>query len=94
MFELLAEAPEPLDSAAVSSRLGSSPRGTELLLDTCVSLKLLQADVRGGKGKHPGCLEEDVLKAHSQHSFLFYFSGKSHRVSLLSLVGRPRGLCR
>ncbi|XP_055419047.1 acetylserotonin O-methyltransferase isoform X2 [Bubalus kerabau] len=49
VFELLAEAPEPLDSAAVSSRLGSSPRGTELLLDTCVSLKLLQADVRGGK---------------------------------------------
>ncbi|XP_068818902.1 acetylserotonin O-methyltransferase isoform X2 [Capricornis sumatraensis] len=49
VFELLAEALEPLDSAAVSSRLGSSPRGTELLLDTCVSLKLLQAAVRGGK---------------------------------------------
>ncbi|XP_040122348.1 acetylserotonin O-methyltransferase isoform X2 [Oryx dammah] len=49
VFELLAEALEPLDSAAVSSRLGSSPRGTELLLDACVSLKLLQADVRGGE---------------------------------------------
>ena len=61
MFELLAEAPEPLDSAAVSSRLGSSPRGTELLLDTCVSLKLLQADVRGGKGKHPGCFGKDRM---------------------------------
>ena len=94
MFELLAEALEPLDSAAVSSHLGSSPQGTELLLNTCVSLKLLQADVRGGKGKHPGCLEEGVLKVHFQHSFLFYFSGKSHRVSLLSLEGRPRGLCR
>ncbi|XP_070319859.1 acetylserotonin O-methyltransferase [Odocoileus virginianus] len=49
VFELLAAAPEPLGSAAVSARLGASPRGTELLLDACVSLKLLQADVSGGK---------------------------------------------
>ncbi|XP_022374190.1 acetylserotonin O-methyltransferase isoform X2 [Enhydra lutris kenyoni] len=49
VFDLLAEAPEPLGAAAVAARLGSSSHGTELLLDTCVSLKLLQAETRRGK---------------------------------------------
>lgn len=73
VFELLAAAPEPLDSAAVSARLGASPQGTELLLDACVSLKLLQADVSGGKGKRPGSLEEGIFRVHPQHSFLPFF---------------------
>ncbi|XP_031301893.1 acetylserotonin O-methyltransferase [Camelus dromedarius] len=49
VFDLLAEAPGPLASAEVAARLASSPRGTEQLLDACVSLKLLQVDVRRGK---------------------------------------------
>lgn len=51
VFDLLAEAPEPLDTDAVAGRLGTSSRGTELLLDTCVSLKLLQVQTGRGKGK-------------------------------------------
>ncbi|XP_036696723.1 acetylserotonin O-methyltransferase isoform X2 [Balaenoptera musculus] len=50
VFDLLAEAPEALGSAAVAARLGISSRGTELLLDACVSLKLLQVEVRREKG--------------------------------------------
>ncbi|XP_058391328.1 acetylserotonin O-methyltransferase [Diceros bicornis minor] len=49
VFDLLAEALEPLDSAAVAARLGTSSHGTELLLDTCVSLKLLRVEMREGK---------------------------------------------
>ncbi|XP_026951299.1 acetylserotonin O-methyltransferase [Sagmatias obliquidens] len=48
-FDLLAEVPEALGSAAVAARLGVSSRGTELLLDACVSLKLLQVEVRREK---------------------------------------------
>ena len=72
MFELLAAAPEPLDSAAVSARLGASPRGTELLLDACVSLKLLQAGVGGGKGKRPGSSEEGVFRVQPQQFSAFF----------------------
>ncbi|XP_006745834.1 acetylserotonin O-methyltransferase isoform X2 [Leptonychotes weddellii] len=49
VFDLLAEAPEPLGAAAVAAWLGTSSCGTELLLDTCVSLKLLQVQTRSGK---------------------------------------------
>lgn len=51
VFDLLSEAPEPLGSAAVAVRLGTSSHGTQLLLDTCVSLKLLQVEMSRGKGK-------------------------------------------
>ncbi|XP_029097047.1 acetylserotonin O-methyltransferase [Monodon monoceros] len=49
VFDLLAEVPEALGLAAVAARLGVSSRGTELLLDACVSLKLLQVEVRREK---------------------------------------------
>ncbi|XP_040316085.1 acetylserotonin O-methyltransferase [Herpailurus yagouaroundi] len=49
VFDLLSEAPEPLGSAAVAVRLGTSSHGTRLLLDTCVSLKLLQVETSRGK---------------------------------------------
>ncbi|XP_054979579.1 acetylserotonin O-methyltransferase [Sorex araneus] len=48
VFDLLAEAPEPLDAATVAARLGTSARGTGPLLDTCVSLRLLAVQTRGG----------------------------------------------
>uniref|UniRef100_A0A8C9J7Y3 Acetylserotonin O-methyltransferase n=1 Tax=Panthera tigris altaica TaxID=74533 RepID=A0A8C9J7Y3_PANTA len=49
VFDLLSEALEPLGSAAVAVRLGTSSHGTQLLLDTCVSLKLLQVETSRGK---------------------------------------------
>uniref|UniRef100_A0A8C9CPD2 Acetylserotonin O-methyltransferase n=1 Tax=Phocoena sinus TaxID=42100 RepID=A0A8C9CPD2_PHOSS len=49
VFDLLAEVLEALGSAAVAAPLGVSSRGTELLLDACVSLKLLQVEVRREK---------------------------------------------
>ncbi|XP_029786521.1 acetylserotonin O-methyltransferase isoform X2 [Suricata suricatta] len=52
LFDLLSEAPEPLGSAAVAARLGTSSHGTRLLLDTCVSLKLLQLESRGGQASY------------------------------------------
>ncbi|VTJ91927.1 Hypothetical predicted protein, partial [Marmota monax] len=53
LFDLLAEAPGPLDVAAISEGLGASPRGTELLLEACVPLRLLDVDTRGGTGELP-----------------------------------------
>uniref|UniRef100_A0A8C3YQG2 Acetylserotonin O-methyltransferase n=1 Tax=Catagonus wagneri TaxID=51154 RepID=A0A8C3YQG2_9CETA len=49
VFDLLAEAPGPLGSAAVAARLGISCRGTEQLLDACVALRLLRVQVRTGE---------------------------------------------
>ncbi|EPQ06341.1 Hydroxyindole O-methyltransferase [Myotis brandtii] len=60
VFDVLAEAPGPLGSEAVAAHLGTSSRGTELLLDTCVSLNLLQVEMRGGKVREPS---GDVLEA-------------------------------
>ncbi|XDA91024.1 hypothetical protein R6Z07M_019659 [Ovis aries] len=98
VFELLAEALEPLDSAAVSSRLGSSPRGTELLLDTCVSLKLLQAAVRGGKGQGVGyeeSLPRRVSPAFLRHCRFLRSSGRSGRsLDITASREHPRGARR
>ncbi|XP_034505567.1 acetylserotonin O-methyltransferase [Ailuropoda melanoleuca] len=52
VFDLLAEAPEPLGAVTVAAQLGTSSHGTELLLDTCVSLKLLQVETRRGKASY------------------------------------------
>ncbi|XP_075395406.1 acetylserotonin O-methyltransferase-like isoform X2 [Tenrec ecaudatus] len=49
LFDLLAEAGEPLSSAAVATGLGTSPHGTELLLDTCASLELLTVETGAGR---------------------------------------------
>lgn len=68
VFDALAGAPEPLGADAVARRLGTSSRGTELLLDACVSLKLLQVHVRRGKGECP--LEAGVSSAPAPHPFL------------------------
>uniref|UniRef100_A0ABI0P1R3 Acetylserotonin O-methyltransferase n=1 Tax=Bos taurus TaxID=9913 RepID=A0ABI0P1R3_BOVIN len=84
VFELLAEALEPLDSAAVSSHLGSSPQGTELLLNTCVSLKLLQADVRGGKAVY--------ANTELASTYLVRGSPRSQRDMLL-YAGRTAYVC-
>ncbi|XP_047621505.1 acetylserotonin O-methyltransferase [Phacochoerus africanus] len=49
VFDLLAEAPGPLGSAAVAAHLGISCWGTEQLLDACVLLKLLHVEMRRGE---------------------------------------------
>ncbi|XP_065772003.1 acetylserotonin O-methyltransferase isoform X3 [Muntiacus reevesi] len=84
VFELLAAAPEPLDSAAVSARLGASPRGTELLLDACVSLKLLQAGVRGGKAVY--------ANTELASTYLVRGSPRSQR-DMLMYTGRTTYVC-
>ncbi|XP_006902482.1 PREDICTED: acetylserotonin O-methyltransferase [Elephantulus edwardii] len=46
VFDLLAQAPEPLDTAELATRLGTSLHGTELLLDVCASLELLTVETK------------------------------------------------
>uniref|UniRef100_A0A8I4A1H0 Acetylserotonin O-methyltransferase n=1 Tax=Callithrix jacchus TaxID=9483 RepID=A0A8I4A1H0_CALJA len=46
VFDLLAEAPGPL---AVAAAVGASSHAMECLLDSCVSLKLLKLEMRGGQ---------------------------------------------
>ncbi|XP_078219379.1 acetylserotonin O-methyltransferase isoform X1 [Callithrix jacchus] len=49
VFDLLAEAPGPLAVAAVAAGVGASSHAMERLLDACVSLKLLEVEMRGGQ---------------------------------------------
>nr|XP_003920322.3 acetylserotonin O-methyltransferase isoform X1 [Saimiri boliviensis boliviensis] len=49
VFDVLAEAPGPLAVAAVAAGVGASSHAMERLLDACVSLKLLQVEMRGGE---------------------------------------------
>ncbi|XP_068390198.1 acetylserotonin O-methyltransferase [Eschrichtius robustus] len=84
VFDLLAEAPEALGSAAVAARLGVSSRGTELLLDACVSLKLLQVEVRREKAVY----ESTELAS----TYLARASPKSQRDMLL-YTARTTYLC-
>lgn len=51
VFDLLDEAPGPLDVEAIAGGLGASPRGTERLLQACVPLRLLEVDSRAGTGE-------------------------------------------
>ncbi|XP_006916186.1 acetylserotonin O-methyltransferase [Pteropus alecto] len=78
VFDLLAEAPGPLSSAAVAAGLGTSPEGTELLLDTCVSLKLLRVDTGGGRALYGSTeLSRRYLARNSptsQHHILLYLA--------------------
>uniref|UniRef100_A0A8C5Y6P1 Acetylserotonin O-methyltransferase n=1 Tax=Microcebus murinus TaxID=30608 RepID=A0A8C5Y6P1_MICMU len=83
VFDLLAQAPGPLDSAAAASRLGCSPHGTELLLDTCAALKLLKVEVRGGRAFYRNSeLSSTYLASGSptcQRNMLLYMARTTYR---------------
>ncbi|XP_007957082.1 acetylserotonin O-methyltransferase [Orycteropus afer afer] len=78
VFDLLAEAPEPLSSAVVAERLGTSPHGTELLLDACASLELLTVETRGQRALYQNtALSRSFLtrsSPRSQQNMLLYLS--------------------
>ncbi|KAM6149241.1 acetylserotonin O-methyltransferase-like [Rhynchocyon petersi] len=78
VFDLLAEVPEPLDATEVAVRLGTSPHGTELLLDACTSLELLSVEARGQRAAYRNSeLSRTFLvraSPTSQHNMLLYLS--------------------
>ncbi|XP_059942551.1 acetylserotonin O-methyltransferase, partial [Mesoplodon densirostris] len=82
VFDLLAEAPETLGSAAVAAHLGVSSRGTKLLLDACVSLKLLQVEVRREKAVYENTELASTYLARaspkSQQDMLLYTAGTTY----------------
>lgn len=84
VFDLLAKAPVPLGSAEVAARLGTSCRATQLLLDACVSLKLLQVETRGGEGKLRGRFEGGIFSTHILSTL---FSVKGQKGSISRVVG-------
>ncbi|XP_069319771.1 acetylserotonin O-methyltransferase isoform X2 [Eulemur rufifrons] len=83
VFDVLAEAREALDAAAVVARLGTSSRGTQLLLDTCASLKLLKVEVRGGKVFYQNTELSSTYLARgsptSQRNMLLYMARTTYR---------------
>ncbi|XP_069900773.1 acetylserotonin O-methyltransferase [Globicephala melas] len=100
VFDLLAEVLEALGSAAVAARLGVSSRGTELLLHACVSLKLLQVEVRREKAVYENTELASTYLARaspkSQQDMLLYaarttYLGWGHLAARLS-GGRNRYL--
>ncbi|XP_032476163.1 acetylserotonin O-methyltransferase [Phocoena sinus] len=83
VFDLLAEVLEALGSAAVAAPLGVSSRGTELLLDACVSLKLLQVEVRREKGPHTAKKKKKKKNTELASTYLARASPKSQQDMLL-----------
>ncbi|XP_032004444.1 acetylserotonin O-methyltransferase, partial [Hylobates moloch] len=83
VFDLLAEAAGPLDVAAVAAGVGASSHGTELLLDICVSLKLLKVETRGGKAFYQNTELSSAylttVSPTSQCSMLKYMGRTSYR---------------
>ncbi|KAM9577840.1 acetylserotonin O-methyltransferase-like [Trichechus inunguis] len=78
VFDLLAEAREPLGSEVVAAHLGTSPHGADLLLDACASLELLTVDTRGETAFYQNTeLSRTFLtraSPKSQHNMLLYLS--------------------
>ncbi|KAM6141168.1 acetylserotonin O-methyltransferase [Erethizon dorsatum] len=83
VFDVLAEAPGPLDLGTVAMRLGTSTHGTELLLDACVSLKLLMVETRSGKAFYGNTELSSTyltsLSPRSQCHMLLYMARTTYR---------------
>ncbi|XP_055125656.1 acetylserotonin O-methyltransferase isoform X3 [Symphalangus syndactylus] len=83
VFDLLAKAAGPLDVVAVAAGVGASSHGTDLLLDICVSLKLLKVETRGGKAFYQNTELSSAylttVSPTSQCSMLKYMGRTSYR---------------
>nr|XP_020661245.1 acetylserotonin O-methyltransferase-like [Pogona vitticeps] len=78
VFDLLLESGEPLSSGAIAERLGTSPSGTERLLEACVSLKLLRMERKDSEGFYGNTNLANLYLAKSspksQYHYLKYYS--------------------
>uniref|UniRef100_A0A8D2DWI5 Acetylserotonin O-methyltransferase n=1 Tax=Sciurus vulgaris TaxID=55149 RepID=A0A8D2DWI5_SCIVU len=83
VFDLLAEAPGPLDATAIAEGLGTSSRGTERLLEACVPLQLLDVDTRGERAvyRNSGLASAFLtrLGPRSQRAMLLYLGRTTYR---------------
>ncbi|XP_055124365.1 acetylserotonin O-methyltransferase isoform X2 [Symphalangus syndactylus] len=83
VFDLLAKAAGPLDVVAVAAGVGASSHGTDLLLDICVSLKLLKVETRGRKAFYQNTELSSAylttVSPTSQCSMLKYMGRTSYR---------------
>lgn len=52
VFDLLSRSEDTLSTKAIAEELGTSIQGMERLLDACVGLKLLTAEVKKGEGNN------------------------------------------
>ncbi|XP_072850603.2 acetylserotonin O-methyltransferase-like [Pogona vitticeps] len=78
VFDLLLESGEPLSSGAIAERLGTSPSGTERLLEACVSLKLLRMERKDSEGLYGNTNLANLYLAKSspktQYHYLKFYS--------------------
>ncbi|CAH2220536.1 acetylserotonin O-methyltransferase, partial [Pelobates cultripes] len=83
VFDVLAGSEVPLPLSAISELLGTSIRGTEILLDACVGLKLLEADNQNGEVlyKNTELAHRYLRKTSSKSLFssINHFSTKVYR---------------
>ncbi|KAH0519278.1 Acetylserotonin O-methyltransferase [Microtus ochrogaster] len=88
LFEALA--PGPLETAAVARALGSSPRGTRLLLDACAGLGLVRAEPGRGGGGGSGALAAACARLHPTSS-VSVFDTHDVIATARAHFRRPRG---
>ncbi|XP_028935657.1 acetylserotonin O-methyltransferase isoform X1 [Ornithorhynchus anatinus] len=78
VFDLLEGSGRPLGSEAIADRLAASRRGMELLLDTCVGLKLLHRETDDGKALYHNTALATLYLTQSgpksQYHMLLYYS--------------------
>nr|XP_020634157.1 acetylserotonin O-methyltransferase-like [Pogona vitticeps] len=73
VFDLLLESGEPLSSGAIAERLGTSPSGTERLLEACAGLKLLRMERKDSEGLYRNTNLASLYLAKSSPKSQYYY---------------------
>uniref|UniRef100_A0ABM5FVB9 Acetylserotonin O-methyltransferase n=1 Tax=Pogona vitticeps TaxID=103695 RepID=A0ABM5FVB9_9SAUR len=73
VFDLLLESGEPLSSGAIAERLGTSPSGTERLLEACAGLKLLRMERKDSEGLYRNTNVASLYLAKSSPKSQYYY---------------------
>ncbi|XP_078246426.1 acetylserotonin O-methyltransferase [Pogona vitticeps] len=73
VFDLLLESEEPLSSGAIAECLGTSPSGTERLLEACAGLKLLRIEKKDSEGLYRNTNLASLYLAKSSPKSQYYY---------------------
>ncbi|XP_053562408.1 acetylserotonin O-methyltransferase-like [Bombina bombina] len=85
VFDVLSQSEDPLSAATLAERLGTSPTGTERLLNACVGLKLLERNMLNGEVVYKSTEPSNVYLAKNSPKSIYmslrYFSKEVYNMS-------------